>query len=1160
MQRRQHKTTTTANYSDTPAPNQFAPRPFIVQTQADTVTAQQKDASDIQVTEAPKLQMKLSFGESQVVQRHQEEDEVQMKPDVQRHQEEDEVQMKPDIQRHQEEDEAIQRQTNNSGSFQADGNLESRIRGNQSGGQPLDAGVRAFMEPRFGHSFAGVRVHTNSESVQMNQELHAQAFTNGQHIYFNEGKYNPGSDSGKQLLAHELTHTIQQTGGNELQRQPQSNCGAACQCPTCVPVNPLIQRQISLIHPGTQDLLNRKLTDVVQAHGMSCPCPNCCTPGVQIQRQTEAKHGAGCSCSMCASKIQTKLTVGAPGDRYEQEADKIAAQVIRMPESQPTDSIQRHEEEELAQTKPLGTKITPVAVQRHNQEEELAQTKAESSTITPTIQATTISGIIQRHASWEHKMLGDVTPDALEIMGAGRNDYNGLGTATDEQGNAIRITEGLHQGQYITREMVLHTIGQEIRRLEYFRNRPPQEASPEEVNRLKDQDANDRAEEAYQQTRSYAASLAEFQDDKAWQVRLVNVPLQNGRSEVVTYGEMNTLADIYGSVDELQHTNHANLHGVIQGIRQESLFKFMKLYEEISGTTKYQDLAAEKRKQQSKEKGSHNIRNTARKALDYDPSYEGLEFEGAIGNTGKGNDYGELSFMGKIPEEQGKEALAQKPETSYLSGLARNACHFAPESWIAWRDYHEKATNFAQKAYYYQEIGKGLGEVLRRLYPDDRDSKSGELFLKSNAQTNLEQNLYPKIKQAKSQAANSANLAYLNNGFGDHYLQDSYAAGHLINKTQIMQWYVKYIDQKGEWDYHKDKNWRKLQDMAYSQPGLADRGQYDKAGIISGNVQARNPQHVADMEGDWKAKHDALGLQVPQSIQRGSNSYKLLTEWQEAIAERNLGASIRIDELTYIFHGDLYNTKAALRPLLKDGIVRFANYNTKQRGKEITLNRGESANVPKDNRIRLYKTTEVELRENYRPSTSKEKNSNFYSAISAIDEDNPQPNEYQDMVKGVNYQEYQEFMRSGFIQKSTNALHDYFCREGLDVYSGDSQKVFKVYGDNAMLQKGSSQGVKHSAQTSRMSVESIDDIIANGVTNKTTDVILRRFPEGVRWQGAEISLAQWHNGGELQNFCNETIFPSMAWDVKQKFAPGVVGHDLGVIFSENDQPHGGEVF
>ena len=67
------------------------------------------------------------------------------------------------------------------------------------------------MENRFGTDFGDVRVHNDSKAIQMNQELKSLAFTHGRDIYFNKGTYNPELSTGKQLIAHELTHTIQQS-------------------------------------------------------------------------------------------------------------------------------------------------------------------------------------------------------------------------------------------------------------------------------------------------------------------------------------------------------------------------------------------------------------------------------------------------------------------------------------------------------------------------------------------------------------------------------------------------------------------------------------------------------------------------------------------------------------------------------------------------------------------------------------------------------------------------------------------------------------------------------------------------------------------------------------------------------------------------------------
>jgi hypothetical protein len=87
---------------------------------------------------------------------------------------------------------------------------------NIPGGSPLPAAVRNTMEPRFGASFSNVRIHTGESAAQQSAALNANAFTVGEHIFFGRDKFQPESRSGKQLIAHELTHTIQQ--GPAIQR------------------------------------------------------------------------------------------------------------------------------------------------------------------------------------------------------------------------------------------------------------------------------------------------------------------------------------------------------------------------------------------------------------------------------------------------------------------------------------------------------------------------------------------------------------------------------------------------------------------------------------------------------------------------------------------------------------------------------------------------------------------------------------------------------------------------------------------------------------------------------------------------------------------------------------------------------------------------------
>lgn len=80
----------------------------------------------------------------------------------------------------------------------------------RSHGAPLDATTRAFMEPRFGHDFSRVRVHTDAKAAESARAVHAQAYTVGQNIVFGPGHSSPHSQAGRRLLAHELVHTLQQ--------------------------------------------------------------------------------------------------------------------------------------------------------------------------------------------------------------------------------------------------------------------------------------------------------------------------------------------------------------------------------------------------------------------------------------------------------------------------------------------------------------------------------------------------------------------------------------------------------------------------------------------------------------------------------------------------------------------------------------------------------------------------------------------------------------------------------------------------------------------------------------------------------------------------------------------------------------------------------------
>lgn len=112
----------------------------------------------------------------------------------------------------EEEEKHLHRKENSTVAPQVTPGFESYVADLGTRGKPLSAQERGFFEPRFNRDFSDVRIHTDGDAARSAQGINALAYTSGNHIVFNTGQYQPGSDSGKRLLAHELTHVVQQGG------------------------------------------------------------------------------------------------------------------------------------------------------------------------------------------------------------------------------------------------------------------------------------------------------------------------------------------------------------------------------------------------------------------------------------------------------------------------------------------------------------------------------------------------------------------------------------------------------------------------------------------------------------------------------------------------------------------------------------------------------------------------------------------------------------------------------------------------------------------------------------------------------------------------------------------------------------------------------------
>jgi hypothetical protein len=183
-------------------------------------------------------------------------------------------------------------------------------------------------------------------------------------------------------------------------------------------------------------------------------------------------------------------------------------------------------------------------------------------------------------------------------------------------------------------------------------------------------------------------------------------------------------------------------------------------------------------------------------------------------------------LAGKDELNQLNEVTVGLGKNKYQALVARNACHFAPFNWNRWRDFHEQAAAAAVSAH-----------ALKRR---------------------------PATRVSGEQKAQDA---WLDNGYADHFLQDAFAAGHLIDKTLVMQWFIEWVEDYNRDPAHMDdpfilENWDKLQTMSVKQqPGLA------AAGLYRGVKTSVDPQ-TAEEKATKRERIEASGVQAAPGLSK----------------------------------------------------------------------------------------------------------------------------------------------------------------------------------------------------------------------------------------------------------------------------------------------------
>ncbi|MQX37344.1 eCIS core domain-containing protein, partial [Roseospira navarrensis] len=163
------------------------------------------------------------------LQRQEEEEEAAQTAPLQRQEEEEAAQTAPLQREAEEEEEPLQTQARTHRRARVSRRFESDLGVlRRSGGAPLPDPLRSFFEPRFGRDFGSVRVHTGPKAHALASAVRARAFTVGPHIVFGPGQFQPGGEAGRRLIAHELTHVLQQKGGlHRVQREIETHAATA---------------------------------------------------------------------------------------------------------------------------------------------------------------------------------------------------------------------------------------------------------------------------------------------------------------------------------------------------------------------------------------------------------------------------------------------------------------------------------------------------------------------------------------------------------------------------------------------------------------------------------------------------------------------------------------------------------------------------------------------------------------------------------------------------------------------------------------------------------------------------------------------------------------------------------------------------------------------
>lgn len=594
--------------------------------------------------------------------------------------------------------------------------------------------------------------------------------------------------------------------------------------------------------------------------------------------------------------------------------------------------------------------------------------------------------MIRRHAAFEHYMLGQLPPRQLAKIPAVRDAQDNAGqkkNIKNGKGGGLAAQDKSKQ----SRDEVLHLIDMEMERLWRYKDNP--EALDGMIGKMGEVTkgmAQEGEEDVYGPGKSARGPRRDLRDDE-YNVPIVVLTCSDGWI-VVSYSEMNTMPDLFGNPEAIAKTPKANVLALLQGVRQQLYIELSNLRAEID----------------PKGDGRNQLYS---RLLDGD-------FEGAQGPRAQA--VNDKAYEIRTEKQVNTATTREGDENEqYFSALERNACHFAPDSWSQWRGYHEKAMELAEAAADWRRIAKVAG------------------------------NATDKAK-AEGYASKLANEALIQNSFGEHYLQDSFAAGHLVNKTKIMQWFTLWLHNQGH-------------NLGTSE---AAKTQWAMAVHAAGLDLTSNPQalHDSGVRGEFA---DASAAAASMNMQ-STPELVFMVKWR-ALAKRN-PKMVELDVVTAQM--ELGGAQPAIRQYFST--LESKKFCTKNWfGKKYSLKKS------------ILNDDAYEAR-----ASAGGRNADLNDAMAG------------NSAAEFNLASLKELMSNAYIGASTKFFHDMFCKEGLEVLTAGDDNLGRIYGDSNMMNAGGQVGLEWSAETSQMSREAVFDTLNGAKALHNSAQIEARFPKRVK--------------------------------------------------------------